>query len=153
MISKKLKVFFCVAVLVIMAVGVGVYAAGVYGSQDDPLITKSYLDDVLTPELEAKFQSKLSDAVAGQAGTFEVLDMTGGQTLTGYAGCEIILRSGSATVLASGAGIVNTTAGISAGNASAVAANNLYMIADDGDGLKAGSGGAKVLVCGSYSIG
>jgi len=148
MLTKKFKVFVCAAALIIMATGVGVYAAGVYGSQEDPLITKSYLDEVLTPQLEAKFQNALGEAT----GTFAVVTLDSGKTLTASAGCEIILRSGSATVYAPVAGLVDTTDGTAAAGVAAVVTNHLYMVAADSDGVKAGSGGATLLVCGAYTV-
>lgn len=148
MLSRKLKVFFCIAALVIMAAGVGVYAAGVYGTQDDPLITKSYLDEVLAPQLEKQFQNALSEA----GGTFSVVSLESGKILTAAAGCELILRSGSATVYAPTSGLVDTTDGTSAPASSSVVTNHLYMVASDYDGVKAGSSGATLLVCGSYTI-
>ena len=40
-----------IALAILLAVGVTVYAAANYGSQEDPLITTSYLDSVVQPEL------------------------------------------------------------------------------------------------------
>lgn len=148
MLSKRFKVFVCVAVLLVMAAGIGVYAAGNYGSQDDPLITKSYLDEVLIPQLETKFQNALSE----ETGTFAVVTLDSGKTLTAGAGCEIILRSGSASVYAPTTGLVDITDGTAAGASAALVTNHLYMVAANSDGVKAGSGGATLLVCGAYTI-
>lgn len=86
--------------------------------------------------------------------TFVVVTLEKGQTLIGKIGCELMLRVGSATCVASSApGLVDTTAGSTLGGGKALAANHLYMATVDGRGVTATSNTVKVLVRGLYTIG
>ena len=143
-----------VAVLtVLLLAGITAYAVTNYGSESDPLITKSYLDEVLEPQLEAELQSQL-DQVETQLrgsvpGEFAELSLSAGQTVQCSTGTELVLRSGSAQAAGK---LLDTTAGSETGSGSALLANHLYMAAEDGSGLTA-SGSATVLISGSYIIG
>lgn len=192
--------------LAITAVGFLAVSAE-YGSQSDPLVTLSYINDVLVPdtlrqvdlklaakqnefdtsanakinELNAAADAKISairaalqggtasdaliDSIAdavivkmGQGGTsqdanWKVVTIPAGKTLTGDAGCQVVLRSGGATCVASGSpGLINLTTAESLANGGSLQANSLYLISVDGRGVKAGSSGATVLASGSYVI-
>ena len=57
------------------------------GGEDDPLITKSYIDDVLMPKIEKYVESvvaglKTGNGTAGAAGTFEVEEASVQQELS-----------------------------------------------------------------------
>ena len=89
-----------IAVLaVLLLAGVTAYAATNYGSKDDPLITKSYLDEVVKPALESDFQTKLDAAAADMLrsapGEFSRVELGSGRTLRCAAGCQILPVSGS----------------------------------------------------------
>lgn len=149
--SKRLKILL-LALLVLVVAGVTVYAASSYGSQSDPLITKSYLDKVLTPELMEQFDKQLADA-GGAGATFEVVTLSKGQKLTCQVGCQVMLRIGSA--YASGPDnpvLVDTTSGTTLANGGAMTKNHLYMVTIVNNGLTASETGTKVLVSGSYTI-
>ena len=109
---------------------VSVMAAGTVGSESDPLVTLSYLNDTFKADLlkaldekiaarDKELSDKLSAQVkadteklaqttgvsvgAGSAGsgdTFSVVTLSKGQTLTGEIGCEVMLRVGTATCVA-----------------------------------------------------
>lgn len=149
------------------------------GSQTDPLVTMSYLTDVNTPailkQVDAKLDSReqaLVDKLDGVADTyaqeveslmgssnggasssvFSVVTVKAGQQLLGSTGCELLLRSGSATcVAASAPGLVDSTDGSTLAAGGAVQPNHLYLITADGRGLKA-TADATVMVRGSYTI-
>lgn len=153
-----------IAGIVILAAGIGVgaYAASIYGTQADPLVAKSYLDDVLTPQLQDQFESlvdmqvqkieqKISSVESSITGNFQAVTLSSGQTLKGSVGCEIVLRSGSATASGS-TGLSDLTSGTVISNGSAVTANHLCVVAVADEGVKA-SGAATFLVSGVYSIG
>ena len=64
--SRKRKIMIvCIAAALLVMAGAGAYAATNYGSTSDPLITKSYLDQVLTPNLNNQFRTELNTAVKG----------------------------------------------------------------------------------------
>ena len=92
------------------------------GSQGDPLVTLSYLNDTFlgqiletvdqklaqhSQEMTAQFsleiqereQALLGQATGGSAGSaasFTAVELADGQTLHGSAGCQVLLRSGAA---------------------------------------------------------
>ena len=147
------KRIFVIVLSVLVLAGVGVYAATNYGSESDPLITKSYLDSVVQPKLEAEFDTALDAAEAALRetvpGEFTELQLSGGQSVLCAAGGELILRSGGAKTIGA---LADTTAGAEAAAGSAVAVNHLYLAAEADSGFAAASGGAVVLVSGSYAM-
>ena len=157
MSRKRIIGLVLCALLGLTALSAAVYAAVSYGSKDDPLITKSYLDEVLQPRLEAEFASELDAALAEieteQSGDFVVITLTTGQTVTCGVGCELMLRIGSATALGPDYPVlVDTTAGESVSNGTALKTNHLYMVTIAGNGFKAGSATTKLLIKGDYTI-
>ena len=142
-----------IALTVVVLAGATAYAVSNYGSQSDPLITKSYLDKVVQPRLEEELNTQLKAAEdqlrASTPGEFTELTLSSGQTLRCNAGGEFLLRSGSAKALGS---LADTTAGSSLAEGGGLTANHLYLCAEDNSGLSA-SGSVTVLVSGSYSIG
>ena len=152
MSKAKMRGIIIALTLVVLA-GVTAYAVSNYGSQSDPLITKSYLDKVLQPKLEAELNTQLTAAAdklrSSTPGEFTELTLSSGQTLRCNAGGELLLRSGSAKALGS---LADTTGGSSVAEGSSLTSNHLYMCAEDSSGLSA-SGSVTVLVSGSYSIG
>ena len=157
---KKLKILVPVLCLMLaLAAGVTAYAAVSYGSQEDPLITKSYLDEVIQPELERMLRDELQGAAPGanrtSSGVFELVTLDMGQQLVGTVGTEILLRSGSAQSYAydrSDVALVDTTSAASILNGAVLAANHLYMVSIAGNGITASSNNTRVLVCGEYSL-
>lgn len=161
MIMRHKKIFTALAAVLILAVGIGVgaYAASNFGTQADPLVAKSYLDQTVTPKLQAEFQAKLDaqvqlmeQQISSQSSglNFSSVSLTNGQTLKGSIGCEIILRSGTATSSGS-AGLSDVTDGKLVAVGTALTANHLCMVSAQGDGVKASSS-VTLLVRGSYTI-
>lgn len=170
-------------ILLTAALSVGALAlllGAAAGSQTDPLVTMSYLNDVNAPAILKQVESKLDsreqalvdklDAVAdayvqevegllsSSGGTgaassvFSVVTVKAGQQLLGSTGCELLLRGGSATcVAASAPGLVDSTDGSTLASGGALQPNHLYLITADGRGLKA-TADATVMVRGSYTI-
>ena len=153
--SKK-TVISLIALAVILLAGIGVYAAGNYGTKDDPLITKSYLDAVVKPELQKQLQTELNDAVnelRGGSGEFTVVTLYNGQTVSCGVGTEIVPRLGS--VKASGASapaLIDTTTGNSISAGTVLSANHLYMVSIEGNGITAAADNTKVLISGVYTV-
>ena len=101
--NKKLKTILIAVLLVAVGAGAGAYAASTYGTQSDPLVAKSYLDNTLTPKLQSEFQTKVDQqsqvleneiASANKTMNFAAVSLSKGQTLRCSAGCEVVLRSG-----------------------------------------------------------
>lgn len=158
MSKKKKRLMICIAAAVLLLGGAGVYAATAYGTQSDPLITKSYLDQVLTPDMEERFQTELDSALSaleGQASgdEFTVLTLSQGQKVTCGVGCEIMLRIGTAKTTGPDYPVlVDTTTGESVADGQALTANHLYMVTIKGNGITATAATVKVLIKGDYTV-
>jgi len=202
---KKYKA--SVAILLLAALVVAGYfaIAADYGTAEDPLVSLSYIEDVLAPKIDAKvdeiinekigtaateledkvnsvsgivedkiseyasksadeivtdsFLQSVADKVAakgatqgGQSSTFALVDIPAGKTLTAKVGCEMVLRVGSATCVASGTpGLIDLTTGGDLAGGKALEKNHLYLCTIDGRGVKA-TANVKILVRGPYSI-
>lgn len=114
---------------------VGAYAAEP-GTQEDPLITKSYIDSVVYPSLK-----------------FNVVDVPAGKTLVCSSGTEIILRMGSCVVKGSQkGGLSDVTMGFDLADGVAVQGNHLLITPlDDGRGVKT-STDCIFMIKGNYSV-
>ena len=88
------------------------------GTAEDPLVAKSYVDQLVR---------------------LQVVELEAGQVLRAEAGTEIVLRSGQATAITTPqGGISDLTAGRDVQNGEAVSANHLLLVPrSDGRGLKA----------------
>ncbi len=136
--KKQMRTIFIALAAVIVLAGIAYFAVNNYRSSADPLVSVSYINETLTPALQAKFQSQLKaseeelqasfvSAVSESGGAFKTVEMKSGQTLTCSAGSEILLVSGSAQVVNN-----NTVTDVTAGEAAAadtdLATNHLYMV-------------------------
>ena len=155
--NKKLKTILLAVLLVAVGAGAGAYAASTYGTQSDPLVAKSYLDNTLTPKLQSEFQTKVDQqsqvleneiASANKTMNFAAVSLSKGQTLRCSEGCEVVLRSGSA---AASAALSDVTAGTEVSSGGALTANHLN-VAPDSAALTA-TAAATLLVRGVYTVG
>lgn len=152
-----------------------VSAAADAGSSGDPLVTLSYLNDTYLSTILSKVDSKIaarntalttqidqkiaasggstSSGSGGTASTFIVVTLTSGKTLTGGIGCEVMLRVGTATCVASSSpGLVDETAGSTLTGGSALMKDHLYMMTIEHRGVKATAATVKLMVRGSYTV-
>ena len=136
--NRFLRTFLILLLVAVVGAG-GVYAAARYGSPEDPLVTKSYLTDVVEKELTDQTDAQIRAA----AGVFEPVQLTAGQTLSCEPGTEVVLTAGSAT--ASGA-FTDATLG-EAVTEGAVAVNHLYLAGDNA--VLTAAGDAALMVRGS----
>ena len=156
--SKKRIIIIILCAVLALALGFSVFAATSYGSEDDPLITKSYLTKILLPQLQEDFQEELDAAVAeierDGSGEFTVITLSKGQTVKCGVGCEVMLRIGSAEAMGDSApAMVNTTTAESIFKGYKLEVNNLYLVTIEGNGFKATSDNTKLLIKGDYKIG
>ncbi len=140
--------FLSVIASVTMVMG-SVYAADA-GSEADPLVSKSYVDDKIEQVL-AKIGQGSGGTAAGAA--FTPVNVAVGKTIIGGEGTEIILRAGKAGVVVSGSeGISDVTTGQTLYNGHSAALNHLNIISRaDGRGFKV-TEAAWFLVKGSYTV-
>ncbi len=134
--NKKFGVLITIVLVLCMAVTYIVYAQA--GSEDDPVITLSYIKSVFKPEIKSET-------------TFKIVELKSGQFIYGEEGTEMILRSGSAYAVSTATGgLANVTAGYDATNDTPVAKNNLYIVPrNDGRGFWA-STDCVIMIKGGY---
>ena len=152
----------CLVTLTLVGVA---FAAGQQGSQSDPLVTLSYLNETFLGQIMTKVDQKIaarnsqllqqSGGGTGSASSveFQVVTLSKGQTLTGDIGCEVMLRVGTASCVSpSSPGLIDETTAGTLNNGGALVTNHLYMMTIEGRGVKAGSATTKLLVRGSYTV-
>ena len=150
-------------------------AAG--GSQSDPLVTLSYLNQTAMPqivkqveektaakqkELEQQLAAQISQylaqagqgsgSVSGGSASYTLVSMSGGQVMSLGVGCEILPRLGTVTVRANTSpALIDLSTGGTINSGASLTKNHLYM-ATIADRTLTASGDVKLLVRGSYSI-
>ena len=154
-------------------------AAAAGGSSQDPLVTLSYLQQVVLPDVLEQTDQKVEDkaaeletaldgaiddhsaqmeqALAGSGGTgsanYAVVTLSAGQVLEMDIGCEVMLRVGSASCDSpSSPGLIDSTGGTTLNDGGSLAVNHLYMATIEGRSVTADSDTVKVLVRGGYTI-
>lgn len=150
--------------IVLLALSAGLMTtalAAEAGSSGDPLVTLSYLNDTFFSQIMQRVDQKIAERTgqalpggsASSASSFVVVTLSGGQTLTGGIGCEVMLRVGSAVCVSpSDPGLVDETTASTLANGGALAQNHLYMMTIEGRGVRATAGTVKVLARGSYTV-
>lgn len=165
------------AAVLVAATAVGLLAVGARaaarpapepGSADDPVVTRSFVEEYVTRALQglAPGAPGTPGAVPGAPGTgavaappavptLEVVQLAPGQRLVAEGGTEIILRTGKvkvATEPTSLGGLSDLTAGRDVVNGQDVAANHLLLVPrSDGRGVVA-STAAILLVRGPFAV-
>ncbi|MDR3294709.1 MAG: hypothetical protein LBT26_02605 [Clostridiales Family XIII bacterium] len=135
---KKRAIVVLLILLAVAGVTVTVWGAGeTPGSEGDPLVTKSYVDQKL----------------AETENVFTPLEIKAGGKLTGAEGAEIILRSGEAVAIGSeDNGVADLTSGQDLMSGAAVGQNHLLLIPrNDGRGVEAVTD-VWILIRGAYSL-
>ena len=143
------------ALTLLAAAGATVFAASGYGTLEDPLITYSYLEEVLTPQLNGFFDDRLSQAMGEttESGVFELVSLDRGQRLMTSTGSEMILRSGSAAANGGTSPVLlDVTDGSALEQNAALQLNHMVLSPNTNNGLIAMSDEVEVLVSGTYSI-
>lgn len=147
--KKSLTILLIAAILLASSLGVAVFAANA-GSADDPLVTKSYLESVIS-------DLKRSGTGSSAGGGYVVLEnLSKGTLVVGGSSTEMILRTGTAVAYiptsASG-GLSDLTAGSNVNNGKSISQNHLMLFPrDDGRALKVTKDGVYVMVKGDYTI-
>ena len=145
-------------------------------TQEDPAITMSYLNNTfrqqmleevtkagqeLTRGFDARIAVLEADLKAGQGGSsqasnsaerFSVVTLSRGQSLTCAVGAELMLRIGTATGSGSAPALVDYTSGDTLSSGTALAANHMYLVTIEGNGIKATADTVRVLVRGTYKV-
>ena len=135
--KKSLAVMFGLLALLV-ASAYAVFADP--GSEQDPLVSKSYVDAQIA-------------AVKSSNGSFAVVQMKAGQKIVGQEGTEIIVRSGEATAIDNGEnGISDLTDGKDLRTGQTAPLNHLLLVPrEDGRGILAGTDGY-LMIRGGYTV-
>ncbi|MBQ9519065.1 MAG: hypothetical protein IJR59_04135 [Firmicutes bacterium] len=132
-----------------------VTAFGAAGTQDDPLVSKSYVDDKINQVLEIVNGGSVSTdgSIAPSGTSYQPVYVSVGQTIIGGEGTELILRSGKGNIYIEGVdGLVDSTTGKNLTTGDVATANHLMIVPrDDGRGVKV-TEAAWFLVKGDYTI-
>ena len=154
--KNLLRVSFLILILISVLALIN-FAAAEPGDDGDPVVSLSYIQNKVIPELKAYVDSKLSegkaDDTSSESAVFEVVNIGSGQSLIGAKGTEIILRMGKAEIIAAEkGGLADTTAGYDLGSGEDMPSNHLLIVPlADGRGLKAKTD-IIVMVKGGYTI-
>ena len=138
------------------------------GTDKDPLVTLSYLNETFIDSVLQKVDQKIAarnsqiaqqlggqagGAASGTAATFTVVTLSKGQALTGDIGCEVMLRVGTAACVSpSNPGLIDETAATTLNNGGALGQNPVYRMAIEGRGVKATAATTKLRARGNYTI-
>ena len=153
---RKLRTLAVFCIVAVLLGGIGVVAATNYGTENDPLITLSYLNDVLKPELEQKYNQQTKDSLAELesrvaaevSGGYVAVTVKANQTLTCKAGCEFLVRSGEAYVSAD---ILDVTEGKELAKNDWLMKHHLYMAVSDNAAVRANSD-IYLMIRGDYTV-
>ena len=157
--NRFLRTVLILLLIAVLAAG-GVYAAARYGSQDDPLITLSYLTDVaeqqITDQTETAIQtavsnaqSQVQDQLRAAAGVYQPVNLAAGQTLKCNPGTEILLTGGAAAMTGAGADV---TTGAALASGASLPLNHLCLAGSDGVTIQTGEQAA-FMIRGGYTVG
>ena len=165
--TKKNRWFLRAVVLLALSgiLSTTVSLAAEVGSEGDPLVTLSYLNDTFLNTILTKVDQKIAarnsqiaqqmggQSTSGTTAAFTVVTLSKGQVLTGDIGCEVMLRVGTASCVSpSSPGLIDESAAVTLNNGGALVQNHLYMMTIEGRGVKATAATTKLLVRGTYTI-
>ena len=146
--SFKKKISLTVVSLLLLSICLPALAADP-GSNEDPLVTLSYINDVLMPQVKSYVDSKTTASGDG----FKIVNLKSGQTVIASASTEMILRMGSAQIVATQkGGVADVTQGIDLQNGAVMPSNHLLIVPlDDGRGAQMLSDGI-IMIKGNYTV-
>jgi len=138
-LKRKLLVLGLVMVTAVAGLGISNLASANYGdpgSSSDPLVTRSYVDNLV----QKKFEEYASTVQPGGGSLkWQVKTLQEGETFIGTAGTEFILRGGAAVIVdPTGSGIPDITSGSNYTAGKQIPSNHLFTLPrSDGRGIKA----------------
>lgn len=140
-----------VSVLASVVLVMGTVFAADAGSEADPLVSKSYVDDKINQVMNMIGTDSSGSVAAG--GSYVPVSVGVGKTIVGGEGTEMILRAGKGDIVISGReGIVDATTGQALYNGHKATLNHIMIVPrNDGRGVKV-TEAAWFLVKGSYTI-
>ncbi len=159
--KKKLAVILSILLGTLLTV-FAVFTASAY-TDGDPLITLSYLQEIFAPTLKQQIADELkstapADNKTETSNSYELLELTNGNTVIADSICEFIVRPGSKVTAVSpfpSQGIADITKGVEVMNDEAISINSYCLIprGGDGRGIKVVGEKAYIMIRGDYTIG
>lgn len=132
------------------------------GTADDPVVTKSYVDQAIQQALGGGVSSSPSAPSTGDTGSssssdeIKIVEVKPGKILIASAGAEFIVRAGKAVVYSADAnGVADLTDGKDIPNGGSVTNNHLLSFPREGRGIQVQEGDTHnltVMVRGGYQI-
>ena len=152
-------------------------ALAAVGDQNDPLVTKSYLDQTVIPNIVSQVETKAAarqtelqnsfsalieqykqeiasmGTGGGSGASYTLVTLTSGQTMALEVGCEVMLRVGTATVTAATSpALIDVSTGGTINNGASLTKNHLYMATIADRTIKPTASTVKLLVRGGYTV-
>lgn len=123
------------------------------GSVNDPIVTKSYVDEQVRLKVQQEL-SQFQQQLPAQDSSLKVLQLGPKDVLIGKQGTEIIVRTGKVVAYGDGSnGIPDITGGVDVAIWSPVKLNHLLIVPkDDGRGILVVEGTTFVMIKGDYEI-
>lgn len=175
--KKSKRWTMLVAALALTGLFVGAALAAT-GDQNDPLVTKSYLDQIVMPDLVSQVEAKtaarqeelktalnsqieqykkdiasMGTGGSGASASYTLVTLTSGQTMYLEVGCEVMLRVGAATVNAgTSPALIDISTGGAINNGAALTQNHLYMATIADRTITPTAATVRLLVRGGYSV-
>jgi hypothetical protein len=168
-IRRHLVPILAIALALVTIAGIWAIAATNYGSEADPLVTLSYINDILTKEitdaasadtatkleaLAASLNSRIDELKTANPGSakYAVLTIDAGATVKCEVGTEIIHRLGSVSCVAPASpGFIDNTDGTILENGSKLLKNHLYTVTIADRSFKANER-STVVIKGIYTV-
>lgn len=172
--SKRWTILVSALALTVLCAGAALAASG---DQSDPLVTLSYLNQTVIPDVVSQVETKAStrqtelaknladqitqykqdiaasESGSGSSASYTLVTLTGGQTMALDVGCEVMLRVGAATVnAATNPALIDVSTGGTVNSGSTLTQNHLYMATIADRTIKPAAATVKLLVRGGYSI-
>nr|WP_243864824.1 hypothetical protein [Paenibacillus castaneae] len=126
------------------------------GSVEDPVVTKSYVDEQLAKLSGGPTGGSTGGTGVAESVALEVVTVPAGKTLMAGQGTEVIVRVGKAIAYSSDAsGIADLTGGTDLTKGKAIPTNHLLLFPREGRGIlpdPAQKNGLTVLVIGKYTL-
>lgn len=126
------------------------------GLADDPIVTKSYVDQKVSELVQAEIAKSGTGGTATPANKLEVVTVPLGKRIIVEDGGELIVRTGKAIAYSADAnGLSDMTAGADIAPGKAVATNHLILFPRGGRGVEVDpqqKSGLIVLVRGGYKL-
>lgn len=154
---------YIVAAILCIILAVGVNADNAYSTENDPLVTLSYVEKIKGQILSELLEELNTGTITVTGNTnveYEVVELQQGQKVMASSSCEIIFRSGKATVVVTSdanrensIGLSDITGGVELLNGDEVPVNHYIIIPRaDGRGIEITSAAAYLMIRGEYEI-